>query len=351
MPPLEQEAKSVADTLHMLYVAPHNNCNNGHDASCCRRHPQPACHQPLPATHRTVNRASPVRQPPQPQTASVVQGEFTGCQLYQPSSRYVCDGGAAALAEGRAQQAWRAPWSNGSAYFVGDSLSLQHFHAFACALHADVPVPALAIAQNSSSCVRRRDGGHGRICHLDAGAAPSIASTSAALRTLARSRLLQKGDIVVANEGVWRRAFSSDPAEGMREELSRVRELDAATVREIREEAGAVLLWRETAAQHFDRSATGKYKTGCRSNRCGSCGPVLNASGLWTLNSLVNREMQALGVPVLPVLGHSLGAFREHVARRSQYVIEKGILDCTHYCEPSPLFARLTPLILEAVGA
>ena len=123
----------------------------------------------------------------------------------------------------------------------------------------------------NSSCVKRRDGEPGRICHLDAGAALSIPSTSAALRTLARSRLLRKGDIVVANEGVWRRAFNSNATEGIRQELSRVRQLDAATVREIREEAGAVLLWRETAAQHFDRSATGKYKTGCRSYSCGSC--------------------------------------------------------------------------------
>jgi len=292
---------------------------------------------------------------PLQRTASTTnQDAFAGCRLYNPSSRYVCDGGEAALLESRAQQAWRNPWPNGSAYFVGDSLSLQHLHAFACALRADLPAPPLEAAISPvSSCVMRRDGGHGRICHVEAGSGSSRPSTGATLRTLAQSRLLRRGDVVVANEGVWRRAFSprGDPNEGKRQELSRVRELKAATVREIRDKAGAMLLWRETAAQHFDRTSSGKFKTGCATRACGACVPVRNASGLWALNDLVNREIEGLGVRVLPFLNASLGLFQQHVARRSQFVIQNRILDCTHFCEPSALFSRLTPLILEAALA
>ena len=265
------------------------------------------------------------------------------CHLLEPSSRYVCDDGQVALEHG----AWHRAWPRGSAYFVGDSLTLQHFHAFACGLLADVPAPPLPRdVALESQCVTRRDGADaGRVCQLFAGTALSGVSTGAALRNLSRANLLQPGDVVVANEGLWRRAYSADPFE----ELSRVRELDGPTVHAIHA-AGASLFWRETTAQHFDISPNGLFKPACKIEDCGECGPVRNVTALVSLNALISAEIEARGVRVLPVFNRSLFMSDQHVARRSHYVRQKRILDCTHFCAPSPLFSSLTPMILEAAG-
>ena len=133
-------------------------------------------------------------------------------------------------------------------------------------------------------------------------------------------------------------------------ELSRVGEFDTATVRALRRR-GAAVLWRETAAQHFERTPTGQYKPGCKIDCGGGCSKVSNPEPLGALNAEVNRRIGALGVPILPVWARSLELWREHVGRRSAYVQQKKILDCTHFCAPSRLFGELQTLLLQHANA
>ena len=103
-------------------------------------------------------------------------------------------------------------------------------------------------------------------------------------------------------------------------------------------------------AQHFSRTPTGQYKAGCKdklTRGCCGCGPIVNATPMSALNAAVSARMRALGVPVLPLFDATLPLWKEHVARRSDFVQREHILDCTHWCEPNSLFAAMTPALLK----
>ena len=333
---------------------------------------EPTSRTPQPQLQKQLLQTSP----PLPTSKSV----HSQCRIYDPSSRYVCNGHAHQLSNLLDDGASAAQF-HASAYFVGDSLSLQHMHAFACSLLADVPTRNLTeeLARHSThgietQCFRRRDGRPGRVCHFKAGELVTEPSAAEACKGLANaSGLLGPGDLVVANEGVWRRAFGYSSNQslvwGKEFELSRVREFSARVARSV-EAAGATLLWRETAAQHFGRTPTGQYKPGCKDGckpgcprdgsykagcnphckSCGECGAIRNAQPLRSLNAEISQMMAALHVRVLPVFERSVGMWDEHVARRSAEMVERNILDCTHFCEPVRLFGELQPLLLEVAA-
>ena len=280
------------------------------------------------------------------------------CAHYGSTSRYMCDGGSDYASRSQFDAVLGPDvFANRSAYFVGDSMALQHMHAFACALRADVPsgnltaalkraaVNASRVGDTNQCFVRRSGRGGGRVCQVTAGSVFTGWSVGEACRAL--TGLLAPGDVVIANEGLWWRAFTfnTPEADGYAREMKRIRELDAEVIRGIRA-AGAVLLWRETSAQHFDRTPTGQYKTGCV-NDCGHCRPVQTPQPLRRRNHDINRYFRGLNVSVLETFEASLKMWNEHVARRSR-VLPKGLLDCTHFCAPSPIFTALTPRIARS---
>ena len=347
---------AFATTHHASHITTHHANHSiaadgyacTHANGCCSRHPG-------------LLACKLVRSSPPPLSAV--------CRLYDESSRYICDRGAAAQHDEYTNTLATQFAADRSIYFVGDSLSLQHAHAFACALLADEPAGNLSAvfakhgtSRVDSECWVRRGtrggggggggGGGSRVCHVVAGEEISKPSTGEACKALGNaSGLLRAGDVVVANEGVWRRAFSfSEAKAGAALELSRVGEFDKATVNALRRR-GAAVLWRETAAQHFERTSTGQYKTGCKQDCGGGCSRVANPSPLAALNAEVNRLIDALGVPILPAWARSLDLWTEHVGRRSMHVQQKNILDCTHFCAPSRLFGELQALLLQHANA
>ena len=248
---------------------------------------------------------------------------------------------------------------SGTVFFLGDSVSLQHFRALSCELGIDREVPVTALGPSfrhfrlNATCAIRRDASMpGGTCHITAGMGVSDVPTAEACSTLASSGVLTPADIVVANEGLWHRALSSASAE--RTELARVSMFASndSCVHSLRK-ASVPLLWRETSAQHFARSPTGQYNALCKAAKtrsaCGGCGPIQNSSSLEVLNAAVSARMRELGVAVLPFFAPTVPRWNAHLAHRRSSVSEAlQPLDCTHWCEPSTVFAPLTPLMLRA---
>ena len=316
----------------------------------------------MAATRATLPRAVGTRAGALPALATAAQAPSEGavssppstaqCSFHTSASRYVCN--ASAVRPSTLPRASVALGSR-SVYFVGDSLSTQHFHAFACELEMDLNVPVdalhdLTAAGLDATCATSRaldvPPSPSRLCSIRAGENLHKISTATACRTLAGvGGTLRAGDVVVANEGLWRRAYDENSTD---RELERVDEFSqrGSCVNLLRN-LGVRLLWRETSAQHFDRTPTGQYKAGCKVTRCGGCGPVDDANALRTLNDAVSMRMRTMGVGVLPFFEPTLPLWTEHVARLSGFVRHEHILDCTHWCEPNTVYAALTPALLQ----
>ena len=233
-------------------------------------------------------------------------------------------------------------------YFVGDSMSMQHFHAFACHVGADIPTAPLDIMQpfEGSTCAATRSRPAERVCHVRAGGNASWTSGRACAQL---APLIRRGDIVIANEGLWHRGQGRSGE--VEEEVRLVRELGLGLA--ALHAKGAALLWRETTAQHFS-TLSGQYHkpAGCQGKACGTkCQAVRNEFVQRAINTLVNRALEAMSVPVLPVFESSLRMWADHVEHRGTSPLRKSTaLDCTHFCEPSPLFAS-TDLTLRILSA
>ena len=151
---------------------------------------------------------------------------------------------------------------------------------------------------------------------------------------------LRRGDVLLINEGVWWRAKSRS----LEVELSHLVPFTSEFVARFRAK-GVRLVWRETLAQHF-RSDTGQWSNWYQRTKL-SCLPVKNASGLLERTDAVNRVMRAAGVDVLPAFNLSLTYWDAHLQRRTPYMQAKPTSDCTHFCEPSTLFARLSAALVR----
>ena len=111
---------------------------------------------------------------------------------------------------------------------------------------------------------------------------------------------------------------------------------------------GARVFWRETTAQHFETEFGLWY---ARTTR--PCRQVVNATHLWARNARINRHLRRVNVSVLPALDLSLQYWAAHLERRTAYMRAmraKPAADCTHFCEPSSLFARLNADLVAAVA-
>jgi hypothetical protein len=246
-------------------------------------------------------------------------------------------------------------FANRSIYFVGDNISLQHYHAFGCQLGADVPTADIPVARalEGSTCTVRRDGTPGRVCHVRASDSSDSRSKNRHSAATVCSRLvsiLRAGDVVIAaNEGIRHRAGGGDQRLELQSALAML-----SPARELRR-ANALLLWRKTTAQHFP-TPTGLYIPSVLSchgkTRCpvGGCRPVANASRLRERNSAVSQAVRAMGIPVLNAFDRSILHWRSHVERRSASVhTMRGTLDCSHFCEPAELFTKMTAEIISVV--
>ena len=277
---------------------------------------------------------------------------------------------------------------NRTLYFVGDSLTAQHFIATVCFLVAPLLRKSTAPRAGAAPVLRlpsyrldfwplsREHTHQPRLCidfpvppprTEEAGAARGqlelptanasiclvLAATSmwgaedrrqgrkghvvqaeGAVRGLAERRWLRSRDVVVANVGLHVNNAT----------------LVAAAVGALLASFAALpnagrprLLWRETAPQHFGGRVGGRYGAAMRTGeRKGGCRPH-NASdrGEDGEGNMLNRAVAPLlaraGVPILRIWRPSAARWMEHLGNN----------DCSHYCHPSGVLDLWVRLLLD----
>lgn len=230
--------------------------------------------------------------------------------------------------------------------FVGDSLTLQQYRSLACLVGARRPLALIPIngTRESLACVA---GDGVEVCSAHASGHKHAASVATVCRALLPH--LGNRDVLVLNEGVWWRhgaPGASWTARPTREE-NRVFQINTKLVTLLRSR-GVRVFWRETTAQHFETEFGLWYARTIR-----PCRQVVNASHLWARNARLNRHMRRANVSLLPALNLSLQYWSAHLERRTAYMRamrSKPAADCTHFCEPSSLFARLNADLVAAVN-
>jgi len=263
------------------------------------------------------------------------------CSLYD-ASRFGCDSHTDAfrsLAPSRLHISQRY-------VFIGDSMTLQQYRSLACLVGATRPVAPVPIngTRESLQCV---SGDGVEVCSAHASGHKHAASVATVCRALQPH--LRRHDVLVLNEGVWWRHGAPDAswaAHPTREE-NRVFQLNTRLVAQLRRLGGRVF-WRETTAQHFETEFGLWY---ARTTR--PCRQVVNTTHLWARNARINRHLRRVNVSVLPALDLSLQYWAAHLERRTAYMRAmraKPAADCTHFCEPSSLFARLNADLVAAVA-
>ena len=249
--------------------------------------------------------------------------------------------------------------------FNGDSISVQHWMATACALlpgatsHSRMTVGSFAAAD------RKRQSSVGSVAAADSTrqssgrpATPNAMCVSlrsglqravrvcyarlepAELRVAVDS--LSSQDVLVINWGVQLHTAAGKV-------LGLLANYTAATVRAAADRpqrARPLIIWRETAPQHFP-GGNGNFGT------VKSWWATTNASCLPTehpyrgYNELTSPIVRAAGIPILPVWEPSLPHHRAHVGWKP---LRGGrTLDCTHFCLASGLLDHWVELLMATM--
>jgi hypothetical protein len=234
--------------------------------------------------------------------------------------------------------------------FNGDSISVEHWMATACALlpgadtHSHLTVSSLAPVRSGASkamrsrtlamCVSLDRGGHDatRLCYSRL--------LGSALRSAAES--LGPTGVIVANWGIQYHT----PTGKVGRELANVtaETISALTGRPRSEQPH--LIWREIAPQHFPSlgASTGNYgveKSWWRTTRA-DCAPIQQRDTSY--NDLVRPIVQAAGIPILPIWEPSVPHHEAHFSWKP--LGARNVLDCTHYCLASGLLDHWVEILI-----
>ena len=295
------------------------------------------------------------------------------CRLYDDGARFGC---ALADPSYHEKPSTAAPLDidrfrralSTSLFFIGDSITEQHFRAAACTLRAwnatrtTIPAARCYVHYNFDDAATVVDAGRGvaRVCYVQAGKGRSDRSTHAAFEALASSGELVNGSTVVVNEGVW---FRTEKEEGLPSQIG-----DAEEAEEVARAAAwgrvdfgllsaqrVAVVWRETAAQHFaTRRGSGMWpgRPGLTSERLPreACAPLREESHM---GGAQRRRVAAVaralppGMRVLPLFDASVAGWASHIERHTPHGRSTRGRDCSHFCEPSPLFEEANKRLLE----
>lgn len=250
-------------------------------------------------------------------------------------------------------------------FFLGDSMAGQHSQALFCRLllhkysligqgpapwaqklHAPMKAPkhctpagqmtsmskCKAFLFEGSQQARRNI----TVCNIMAGLLGSRCtsiSTAARVKALLSGGIAARGDLLIANEGVW----LTDRDKGftdVRAAETRVEHL-ASVWREHGRDSGVHLFWRETGPQHFE-TPDGRFN---RSHmalmgtafRCMPHGRT--ARPAWEQRARL-EPLEEAGATVVRVWNLSASQWDVHTAGLNESTDSRDT-DCTHYCEPS----------------
>lgn len=102
-----------------------------------------------------------------------------------------------------------------------------------------------------------------------------------------------------------------------------------------------ILIWRETLAQHFNTSLSPNLPMGYFETRDRlPCAPLTNLQIAYQQdfrNHIANQIFEQYNIPILRVYNASAQAYNQHIGPQIR-TDEKGMQDCTHYCENSGLY-------------
>jgi len=250
-----------------------------------------------------------------------------GCPWYDDGERFSCPGAMTSPRLGKELEAQVQGLvrNNVTMYFIGDSLSGQHADAVACRLHA----MGHRLEQGTKVPAFQLSGLPGTLHVM-----PTIAALAPELR---------QGDIIVANEGVWWRT-SRRQGELDVEEIA-AEALDAEALRALAVR-GVMVLWRETAAQHFP-TENGTYGTWYAGGK--HCMPIEYPGWMIGRNAKIDAIVTGKGIPIIPTFNSSLSAVTDHLELKTPHT-SRG-LDCTHFCTPSGVLDEWVDLTFEVIAA
>jgi len=248
---------------------------------------------------------------------------------------------------------------------LGDSVSLQVFLGLQCKLF----LAGLLTNQSSYALVK----GWGKcrawpwltICFHESGRADSLKWTPTSSKSgfevlqddLHLRSELERGDVVILNEGVHHRKGRDD------KELKRILGHIIATKRSIQrlQHLGVKLLWRETLAQHFN-TTTGAYPHHSFGDPLWlPCDQIPDPSFVIERNQQVSSMVRGAGISVIPTFNASMNvsSYNEHPSSaitREEHVLEvnrTGVAqkaDCTHFCEPSQTLDTVIERVIQSIS-
>ena len=247
-----------------------------------------------------------------------------------------------------------------SLYFVGDSLSVQHFRSLACLLmQFGVPLkteaPISLLTLSGRQCFTLWPPNTALLCgiastepcsgrqnpqHKPYSSRPGGGLCTSLARSVGDLRLLS-GDTLVISDGA---RLRHEEQGSLSDELSEIsHQLHALIPRS--QSIGVSVVWRETFAQHF-ATDSGMYMQGAG----GVCRPVRNSTALRKRNAAVTALARSFNLTILEAFETSLQRWDDHVALHSSYARKVGG-DCTHWCEPTPLLMWLSAQLLHVSTA
>ena len=249
-----------------------------------------------------------------------------------------------------------------SLYFVGDSLSVQHFRALMCMLmefgvpvHTEAPIAGGDTPKDTlrgRQCFTLNPPNGALICGIASAEACSepigrrrklagnlMGGQCTALARSVGELRLRAGDTLVLSDGTRHR----NEIDSLSVELSEVRHQLQALMPHA-QSSGVSVVWRETFAQHF-ATDSGMYANATG----GPCRPVLDSTIPRARNAAVTALARSFNATILEAFEASLERWDDHVGLHSSYARTTG-LDCTHWCEPSPLLLWLSAQLLHVTA-
>ena len=229
--------------------------------------------------------------------------------------------------------------------FNGDSISVEHWMATACALlpgahtwSTRVSISSLASKSRRTTqamCVSLgREGQNAtRLCYSRL--------ESAALRLACDN--LGPADVVVANWGVQYHTHTGKASVYLTNVTAETIRALTARPRWVR----PLIIWRETAPQHFPAD-TGNYG-GDRlwwTTQHANCMPIQRLD--LSFNEVVNPMLRQARIPILPVWEPSLPHYNAHFSWKP--LGDRRVLDCTHYCLATGLLDHWVELLFARIN-
>lgn len=270
---------------------------------------------------------------------------------------------------------------NTTVWFIGDSISRQHALAFACRLHHDAhrkrrapsaepsspaeptlgqtPLsltahPTWAALANPpalpvSSANRHQPPFCMTVARRSACFVSSWRRASDSAARLVEHGVVSRGDLVLLNDGLH---FPDALAITVAAETAQAFANASSPLAVAAARGGVRFAWRETSPQAFGFLGNGSYHSGsyAKTRAHSACTPVVRtARPAWYVDA--HARMAAVGLAVMPTWRATVTQWDTHLARRTPHMTaHSGILDCTHFCEPSGVMEHWNDALLRLLA-